>query len=271
MADFMMPSEKKRVRTVTQTAPKSTFQMPSERGAAPVMTRFSKTGPTFVSPSAEADVAAAKATAAASAKAEVGKKFKEKAYNDFYNEVTMLGKPVADIKYGELLKAVNGNLDMANQFIKTRNAFMGTKSDLQNTQKAVVGMLNTFVKAAKRIPSSSGFVGKRLQGPMNSAMEGFGQLPQREAYNNVLNISGPLLRRAMGDVGNAGEKETKMALDALKGLVHPQSEVRQESVSLLNSLFTDLIGKRVELGGSGSQDNGISAMSDEELMKQLGE
>jgi len=222
------------------------YKQSKDQGGPLVLKGMNIKGMQLGSPSGEAEMNFATVSASEQAKQQV----KEKAYHDFYNEITMIGKPVADITYGELLKASNGNLDLANQFIKTRNAFLGTKSDLQHTQNAVVGMLKTFVDAASEIPSSSGILGKRVQGPKNKIMQEFGQLPQREAYYKVLNISGPLLRRAMGDVGNAGEKETRMALDALEGLAHPQIEVRERSVKLLNDLFTELIGKPVDLGGN---------------------
>ncbi|MGD9600083.1 MAG: hypothetical protein AB7P94_17345 [Steroidobacteraceae bacterium] len=160
---------------------------------------------------------------------------------DFLNQITDLGKPLGQVNFEDVLKASNGNITFSKKFIDLRKAFETGSSPI----KSSVGIVNSLISLADNIPSSSGFVGKQLTSRANNVREEFGQLPDREVFFKMVKLSAPMVRKALGDSGNQGEKETAQAIDAIELLASPQSETRKIGRKTLEEIFSNVLGETI--------------------------
>lgn len=157
------------------------------------------------------------------------------------------GTGLEQLGFADVFRATGGDIGATNAFFKARNAVESKTSNLKEAQQATQGVIESLMGLAAAIPSQPGIQGALVQRPLNAMQAAIGELPELTVYTKYAQLAAPLIRKALGDTGNIGEKESRTAIDALESLVSPNSKERVVSQRILGDIFTKAFGRKVAL------------------------
>jgi hypothetical protein len=177
-------------------------------------------------------------TAEEGAKNAAEKAFDVAGVTSFLSEQSNMGKAWGELNFDDFLKASGNDPKLAKTMLELRDSFLG-----KNPQKAAANALEAFLTRAKKIPSLPGVL-SRGQDVLNYGKAKLGYLPEYGALESSSMAIAPLIRRAMGDVGNAALGEQKPLADLLMDLAQGTYKERKEKELLLKDILQSAAGAK---------------------------